>query len=90
MLDTTSPSYRPRQYRALDTGRYGRSPRPRPGGPMTLGRVVGAAVLAASEAQKRISFHPVGDTGAATPSRLRSEDTIAAAMAPDLQGRPST
>jgi hypothetical protein len=85
MLDTASRAYKDSPYHALDSSQLEPIPMPSPAGPMTLESVVGATFLAPIEAQKKISFHAVGDTGASTAGALQSEDSVSAAMAHDLQ-----
>lgn len=89
MLDTASRAYKDSPYHALDSSQLEPIPMPSPSGPMTLESVIGATFLAPIEAQRKISFHAVGDTGASTPGALQSEDSVSAAMVHDLQGDPA-
>jgi hypothetical protein len=52
---------------------------------MNLADVVGDAVVQALQTAKQISFHSVGDTGAAIPAHLMNEESVADLMAADLQ-----
>ncbi|MBV9195935.1 MAG: metallophosphoesterase [Solirubrobacterales bacterium] len=57
---------------------------------LDLASLLEADVLAAVSASKRISFHAVGDTGAAKVSSIATEAGVADAMVKDLSAAPAT
>ena len=57
-----------------------------PSGPMNLEDVLGADFLAPIAAAKRISFHTVGDTGAASTAAISKEASVTDAMASTIAG----
>ncbi len=57
-----------------------------PSGPMKLEDVLGADFLAPIAAAKRISFHTVGDTGAASTAAISKEASVTDAMASTIAG----
>jgi hypothetical protein len=52
---------------------------------MTLAEVLGDAAVQGLEAARRISFHAVGDTGAAIQAHLVNEESVSDMMVADLQ-----
>ena len=86
-VDNTSEQYYNSPYYELH--QYQLQPVPAPLRTPTvieLADVVGAAALASISAARRISFHAVGDTGAAQPGSITNEASIADAMSAAVAG----
>jgi hypothetical protein len=88
-VDNTSASYYNSPYYAQHENDIEAIPTGPPAAPLALDTVLGDAFLAPLIAGNRISFHVVGDTGAASSSAIRTEATVADAMVSDLQ-QPAT
>ncbi len=84
-VDNTSEAYYNSPYYALHQNDIEAIPVPPPAAPLDLESIVGSAFLAPVLSAKRISFHSVGDTGAAATSAIKTEASVADAMAADLQ-----
>ncbi len=93
--DNTSSQYYNSAYYLAHQKQVQAIPTPRPGVPpyLNLADFVPAALIDAINAAGEISFHTVGDTGAAKVSRSQSaataighEAAVADAMARDIQG----
>ncbi len=97
-VDNTSSQYYNSPYYLRHKDDLQPVPPPRVSPPrMDLGDVLGQDLLGAIAAAKRISFHAVGDTGAAKVNAFQTaaqatanEASVADAMAADLQGDPAT
>jgi len=88
-VDNTSADYYNSPYYAQHENDIEAIPTGPPAAPLALDSVLGDAFLAPLIARNRISFHVVGDTGAASSSAIRTEATIADAMVSDLE-QPAT
>jgi hypothetical protein len=97
-VDNTSSQYYRSPYYLLHQKDLQPAPKPRTPQPrMDLSDVLGEDILGAIQAAKKISFHAVGDTGAAKVSSFQTaahaianEASVADAMAADVQaGGPS-
>jgi hypothetical protein len=86
MVDNTSGDYYNSPYYKQHQNDIEPIPVPAPGAPLDLASVVGADFLAPIVNGSRISFHAVGDTGAAKTSAIGTEASVADAMAADIQG----
>ncbi|MGA2471390.1 MAG: metallophosphoesterase [Solirubrobacteraceae bacterium] len=81
-VDNTSDAYYNSPYYKLHQAQLQPVPAPSAAPPhLELSDVVGAAALASITAAKRISFHAVGDTGAAKAISIANEAGVADAMA---------
>jgi hypothetical protein len=84
-VDNTSDAYYSSPYYLLHMNQLQPVPGPTVAQPsMDLADVVGAPMIAALLAAKRIAFHSVGDTGAAVASSIPHEGAVADAMAADV------
>ena len=86
-VDNTSEQYFNSPYYKQHLGQVQPVPAPRTDPPrMDLADVLGEEAVAALQAAKRISFHSVGDTGAAIQAHLVDEASVGDMMVADLQG----
>ena len=86
MVDNTSGDYYNSPYYTQHEKDIEPIPVPAPAAPLELASVVGADFLAPIVAGSKVSFHAVGDTGAAQTSALATEASVADAMVADIQG----
>jgi len=85
-VDNTSDAYYNSPYYTQHENDIEPIPMGPPAAPITLESVVGDAFLAPIIAGNTISFHAVGDTGAASTSAIAKEASVADAMTRELTG----
>ncbi len=84
-VDNTSSQYFNSPYYKQHQNQVVPIPKPRVDPPrMNLADVLGDPATQAIQAAKQISFHSVGDTGAAIPAHLSDEESVADMMAADV------
>jgi hypothetical protein len=86
MVDNTSGDYYSSPYYKQHEKDVLAIPLPAPTAPLELESIVGTDFLAPIVAGSKISFHAVGDTGAAQTSAIATEASVADAMVADIQG----
>ena len=86
MVDNTSGDYYNSPYYKQHQNDIEPIPVPAPAAPLELASIVGSDFLAPVVSGSKISFHAVGDTGAAQTSALATEASVADTMAKDIDG----
>jgi hypothetical protein len=87
-VPNTSADYYDSAYYSVMQGMVQQVPRPRTPPEMQLADVVGADLVAQITAAGRITFHSVGDTGAEAMKHIKTQDSIADAIAADQKADP--
>jgi Calcineurin-like phosphoesterase len=88
-VDNNSEEYYNSPYYEAHKNQLQPVPDPRGTDPLKLEDFVPASITSAITSAKRISFHAVGDTGAAKTASITNEAHVADAMAADLAGSAS-
>jgi len=84
-VDNTSAEYYKSPYYKLHAEQLQPIPPPRESPPrVSLAEVLGEGALAPRVAARRISFHAAGDTGTASTSHIKTEASVADAMAAEV------